>query len=182
MMGVSGDVLRHFNNFNLYQLGWLNTLAKVGFVEQAGTYNLTLRPPAFIDKGYHVVIIPLKNENGRDRRKRLSRVSPQISPFEFFTNDPVQNVTRGVSLRFAPTDTSTISPTYLLDYQRRSQNQYSVGSIVPLEDDPETPDTDESTGQYSVAQTSYTQLVEHLDNLIAVLDDLSRPTTPMKTS
>lgn len=117
LMGQAGDSLRHFNNFNLYQLGWLNPLAKVASVEQAGTYNLALRPPAFIDKGYHVVTFPLKNANGEATgQSAYLEFRRQISPFEFFTNDPMQNVTRGVSIRFAPTDISTLSPTYLLDF------------------------------------------------------------------
>lgn len=116
-MGSSIIQLQHFNNFNLYQLGWLNSLGKVASVEQAGTYNLTLRPPAFIDKGYHVITFPLKdaNDNLTGQSAYLEFRRPSL-PFENLSNIPNQNVTRGVSIRFAPTDTSEVSPTYLFDY------------------------------------------------------------------
>lgn len=117
MMGQPGSSLRHFNNFNLYQLGWLSPVGKVAALEQPGTYNLSVLPPAFPTKFYQVVTFPLKDATGATNgQSAYLEFRRQILPFEFFSNDPDQNATLGVSLRFGPTNISNVSESYLLDY------------------------------------------------------------------
>ncbi|HEV7702152.1 MAG TPA: hypothetical protein VGO63_01755 [Candidatus Paceibacterota bacterium] len=120
-MGNTVFFLRNYNNFHLEQLGWLGAGAKVTNLPQAGTYNLNLFSPSFI-KGSQVVSIPLKNSNGVPTGQSVYlEFRRQTPPFDMFTGDFFQNVTRGVSVRFAPSSLTAQTNTYLLDYTETTE-------------------------------------------------------------
>lgn len=116
-MGGTPPLSRNFNNFHLYQLGWLSNTGKVAVIPEQGTYNLTLMSPASTTKRYQLVTFPLKNSDGSlTGQSAYLEFRRQILPFENFIGGQFnRNANYGISLRFGSTDTLNPAKSYLFD-------------------------------------------------------------------